>query len=246
MINTKKYYGNIFGTAIAQCGDMKEEKNIIYKKILIAGNAIIHYPSSVQVQNVFFNNQIFINMVKSNTANSFVISNLDDLEKFVQGLPKAKAVKGKKVAQAIVTDVESFDSSKLVALQEAIYLSGANVQLFLQGNVGPYSALLLSRRFKRVGFEGRHINLSIPASVSNEERATLTDKIAQYANSEAVDKVKTLISQGASITMGTAKELGLLDQVVDLSKRRGQSKSITAQVASAETVSSVDSKVASL
>jgi len=244
MINTKKYYGNIFGTAIAQCGDMKEEKNKIKERILIAGNAIIHYPLA-SGKRMYFNKPIYSTMSKSNTANSFVISNLDDLEKFVQGLPKAKAVKGKKVAQAIVTDVESFDSSKLVALQEAIYLSGANVQLFLQGNVGPYSALLLSRRFKRVGFEGRNINLSIPASVSNEERATLTDKIAQYANSEAVDKVKTLISQGASITMGTAKELGLIDQVVDLAKRRGQSKSTTVQVASTETTSSVDSKAAS-
>ena len=171
-------------------------------------------------------------MPKSETANNFVISKFEDLEKFVKELPKAKAVKGKKVAKAIVTDMESFDSSKLVALQEAIYLSGTNVQLFIQGNVGPFAAALLSRRFKRVGFEGRNISLSIPASVGTEERATLTDKIAQCAKSDAEKEVKTLVAQGASISMKDAKELGLVDQVVDLSKRRGLPKSTTAKVAS--------------
>ena len=211
---------------------------------LIAGNAIIHYPLA-SGKRTYFNKLIYLKMSKSDTSNNFVISKFEDLEKFVKELPKAKAVKGKKVAKAIVTDVESFESSKLVALQEAIYLSGANVKLFLQGNVGPYSALLLSRRFKRVGFEGRNISLSIPASVSTEERAVLSDKIAQYAKSESVDKVKSLIAQGASISMGTAKELGLLDQVVDLSKRKGQSKSTTAKVASTDNTTVDDTKAAS-
>lgn len=231
MINMKKYCRNIFGTAFVKYLVMIINKNKIYDKILIAGNAIIHYSQAAGKGRILIN-KILFKMSKESPASNFVISKFEDLEKFVKELPKAKAVKGKKVAKAIVTDVESFDSSKLVALQEAIYLSGTNVQLFLQGNVGPYSALLLSRRYKRVGFEGRTISLSIPASVSTEERAVLSDKIAHYAKSESVDKVKTLIAQGASISMGTAKELGLLDQVVDLSKRKGQSKSTTAKVAS--------------
>lgn len=171
-------------------------------------------------------------MSKSNSAIETIISNFGDLEKFVKELPKTKAVNGKKVAKAIVTNVESFDTTKLEALDETIFLSGTNVQLFLQGNAGPYSASLLSRRFKRIGFVNRSIDFTIPTSVSGKDRTALIERISQCAKSDAVDKVKDLISQGATISMTDAKTLGLVDQVVDLAKRRGQSKSDTAKVAS--------------
>jgi hypothetical protein len=171
-------------------------------------------------------------MSKSNSAIDTIISNFGDLEKFVKELPKAKAVKGKKVAKAIVTDVASFDTTKLTALDEAIFLSGTNVQLFLQGSVGPFAASLLSRRFKRVGFVNRNIDFTIPSSVSGPDRTALTEKIVQCGKTDEADKIRTLIAQGASISMVDAKALGFIDQVVDLAKRRGQSKPTTAKVAS--------------
>lgn len=171
-------------------------------------------------------------MSKTNYAIDTIISNFGDLEKFAKGLQEAKSVKGKKVAKAIVTNVSSFDTTKLEALDEAIFLSGTNVQLFLQGNVGPYSASLLSRRFKRVGFVNRSIDFTIPTSVSGQDRIALIERISQCAKSDAVDKLKELIAQGSTISMTDAKALGLVDQVVDLAKRRGQSKSTTAKVAS--------------
>ena len=170
-------------------------------------------------------------MSKSNSAIDTIISNFGDLEKFVKELPKTKAVKGKKVAKAILTDLATFDTRKLEALDEAIFLSGTNVQLFLQGSVGPFSASLLSRRFKRVGFVNRSIDFTIPSSVSAQDRTALTERISQCAKPDAVSKVKSLIAQGATISMVDAKALGLVDQVVDLAKRR-QSKSDTAKVAS--------------
>lgn len=183
-------------------------------------------------------------MSKSDSAIDSVISKFEDLEKFVKELPKAKTVKGKKVAKAIVTDVASFDTTKLTALDESIFLSGTNVQLFLQGNVGPFAASLLSRRFKRIGFVNRSIDFTIPASVSGQDRTALIERISQCAKSDSANKVKTLISQGTAISMLDAKALGLVDQVVDLAKRR-QSKSDTATVAATDSTIVDDSKATS-
>ena len=189
-------------------------------------------PKATGLRMHFLINLIFKTMSKSNSAIDAIISKFEDLEKFAKELPKAKAVKGKKVAKAILTDVSAFDTAKLIELDESIFLSGTNVQLFLQGNVGPYSASLLSRRFKRVGFEGRNIDLSIPTSVSGQDRTALIERISQCVKSDAVDKVKAFVAQGTTISMTAAKEIGLIDQIVDLGKRRGQSKLDTVKVAS--------------
>jgi hypothetical protein len=180
---------------------------------------------------------------KINSASEFNISSVEDFEKFARELPKVKAVNGKKIAKATVADVLSFDTSKLTDLNEVIYLSGTNVHLFLQGNVGPYTATLLSRRFKRVGFEGRTISLQIPSSLNPQDKANLTDKIVKCAKSEAEDKVRTLIAQGVSISTKVAKDLGMLDQIIDLSKRRGQPKSATVAASGQQALASDDNSV---
>jgi hypothetical protein len=170
-------------------------------------------------------------MAKDPQSANTIIGTQEDFLGFVGSLPAAKSNKGRTVIKATVGDIPSLDISKLRDVEEAIYLSGCNIEINLRGDVGIFSAALLSRRFKRKGFAGRNINLLIPASVGQQEREKLTDRIGLCVKSEFADEVKSLVTKGASITMAEAKKYGLIDQEVDLLKRRG-SKPTTAVVAS--------------
>ena len=168
---------------------------------------------------------------------NFIISTQADFLKFVENLPICNSKNRVKV-KATVTDLKSLDLLKLKDLEESIYLSGANIEFNLRGDVGPYSAALLNRRFKRTGFAGRHFDLSISASVSPEDKNMLIDRISKCVKSDAEKKIKELIDKGARISMKAAKDLGLIDQEIDLSKRRGQSQQANAVVTSESTQSS--------
>jgi hypothetical protein len=170
-------------------------------------------------------------------ATNFTISTQADFLKFVENLPICNSKQKVKV-KATVTDLKSLDLLKLKDLEESIYLSGANIEFNLRGDVGPFSAALLNRRFKRTGFSGRHFDLSIPASVSSEEKNMLVDRISKCVKSDAEKEIKVLIDKGAKISMKEAKDLGLIDQEIDLSKRRGQSQKTNAVVTSESTQSS--------
>ena len=156
------------------------------------------------------------------------ISTQDEFLKFVESLSAGNSKKGKTRVKVTVTDLKSLDLSVLRDLDETIHLSGVNIELNLIGDVGPYSAALLGRRYKRTGFAGRNISLAIPASVSSEDRTKLIDRIGLCAEPDSTEKVKTLAAQGASVTMNDAKTYGLIDQVIDLSKRRGKPKTAVA------------------
>jgi|GEM_PF-1662458 hypothetical protein len=173
-------------------------------------------------------------MAKAKKSANTIISTQDQFLEFVSSLPAANSNKGKTKVKATVMDIPSLNPSSFRNLDEDIFLSGANIELNLKGDVGPYSAALLSRRFKRTGFAGRNISLAIPASVSSEDRAKLIDRIGQCAKSESVETVKSLVEKGATVSMEDAKTFGLIDQVIDLSKRRG-SKTTTAVAASDDT-----------
>lgn len=173
-------------------------------------------------------------MAKETKSANTLISSQEDFLGFVDSLPAANSKKSRTVEKATLGDLPSLDISKLRDLEEAIYLSGTNIEIYLRGNVGVFSAALLSRRFKRKGFAGRIINLSIPASVGQQEKEKLTDRIGLCVKSEFAEEVKLLVTKGASITMAEAKRIGLIDQEVDLLKRRG-SKPATAVVASDDT-----------
>jgi len=170
-------------------------------------------------------------MVKLTKSANTIISTQEDFLKFVSSLPAANSNKGKTKVKATVMDIPSLNPSSFRNLDEDIYLSGANIEINLKGDVGVFSAALLSRRFKRTGFAGRNISLAIPASMNPEEKDKLIDRIGQCVKSEFSDAVKTLVKKGASISMADAKHFGLIDQEIDLSKRRG-SKPTTAVVAS--------------
>lgn len=161
------------------------------------------------------------------------VSTQEEFMKFVDSLPASSSSKGRTVAKATLGDLPSLDISRIRDLEEAIHLSGCNIEINLRGDIGVFSAALLSRRFKRKGFAGRNINLLIPASVGQQEREKLTDRIGLCVKSEFADEVKSLVTKGASITMTEAKKFGLIDQEVDLLKRRG-SKPTTAVVASTD------------
>jgi hypothetical protein len=167
---------------------------------------------------------------QNNSANSNFISTQDELLEFVETLPAANSKKGKVKVKRTLTNFQSMDVTKLRSFDEDIFLSGANVEFNLKGDVGVFTAAVLSRRFKRTGFDGRSINLAIPASVSADDRAKLIDRIGKCVDTKSVDTVKSLVEKGATLTMAQAKEIGLIDQVIDLSKRRGQPKSDTAKV----------------
>jgi len=160
-----------------------------------------------------------------------IISTQEEFLSFVKSLPVSSSKKSRAVAKATVGDIPSLDISSLRDVEEAIYLSGTNIEINLKGDVGVFSAALLSRRFKRKGFAGRNISLAIPASINPEEKDKLIDRIGLCVKSEFSDEVKTLVKKGASISMTEAKNFGLIDQEVDLAKRRG-SKPTTAVVAS--------------
>jgi len=172
-------------------------------------------------------------MAKENKANN-IISAQDELLEFVGTLPAANSKKGKVKVKRTLTNFQSLDVSKLRSFDEDIYLSGANVEFNLRGDVGIFTAAVLSRRFKRTGFEGRNINFAIPASVSTDDRAKLIDRIGKCVDTKSIGEVKSLVEKGATITMAQAKELGLIDVVIDLSKRRGQPQSETAKVPPAD------------
>jgi len=184
-------------------------------------------------------------MAKTKKSANTIISTQEELQGFVSTLAAANSNKGKARIKATLKDIPTLDVSSFRNLDEDIFLSGANIEYNLKGDVGVFSASLLSRRFKRTGFTGRNINLAIPASVSAQDKDVLINRIGQCANEASVDKVKTLIAQGATITMADAKEFGLIDQVIDLAKRRGQSKTTTAKVASTDSTVVDDAKTAS-
>lgn len=171
-------------------------------------------------------------MAKAKKSVNTIIGTQEELLGFVSTLPAANSNKGRAKVKATLKDIPTLDVSNFRNLDEEIYLSGANIEYNLKGDVGVFSASLLSRRFKRTGFAGRNIHLAIPASVSAQDKDVLINRIGQCANEASVDKVKTLVAQGATISMADAKEYGIIDSVIDLAKRRGQSKSTTAKVAS--------------
>jgi hypothetical protein len=171
---------------------------------------------------------------EKNKANN-IISTQDELQEFVSSLPSAKAKKSKEKVRRTLIDFQSLDPSKLRSFDEDVYLSGTNVEFNLRGDIGVFTTAVLSRRVKRTGFKGRNISLSIPASVSREDKERLIDRISQCVDSKSVDVVKSLIEKGATITMAKAKEFGLIDTVIDLSKRKGQPKSDTAKVPPVDT-----------
>jgi hypothetical protein len=188
-------------------------------------------PKNIWVKMYFlkpFKNNI---MAKIATLANNNISTQEDFLKFVASLSATNSKKSRTAVRTTVGDIPSLDISKLRDVEEDIYLSNANIEINLKGDVGVFSVALLSRRFKRTGFAGRYINLSIPASVNPQEKDKLIDRIGLCVKSEFAEEVKTLIKNGASITMAEAKKYGLIDQEVDLSKRRG-AKSTTAVVAS--------------
>lgn len=171
-------------------------------------------------------------MAKTKKSANTIISTQNELQGFVSTLSAANSNKGRAKVKATLKDIPTLDVSNFRNMDEEIYLSGANIEFNIKGDVGVFSASLLSRRFKRTGFAGRNINFAIPASVSARDKDVLINRIGQCANEASVAKVKTLVAQGAIISMADAKEFGLIDQVIDLAKRRGQSKPATAKVAS--------------
>ncbi|HEY5124875.1 MAG TPA: hypothetical protein VIK14_14180 [Ignavibacteria bacterium] len=202
--------------------------------ISIAGRAINLYSFSVRVKDAFKKPFKFKKMEKEKKSANTIISSQDEFLGFVNSLSSVNSNKGRAKVKATVMDIPSLDLSRLRDLEEAIYLSGANIEFNLKGDVGVFTASLLSRRFKRTGFTGRNINLAISASVSKDDKEKLIDHIGQCVDSKSVDTVKSLVAKGATISMDDAKGLGLIDQVIDLSKRRG-SKTTTAAVASDDT-----------
>ena len=170
-------------------------------------------------------------MAKETKSANTIIGTQDDFLGFVGSLLTSGSKKNRAVVKATVGDISSLDISKLRDAEEAIYLLGTNIEINLRGDVGIFSAALLSRRFKRKGFAGRNINLAIPASVNQSDKDAIIDRLGLCVKSEFSDKVKSLVKQGASISMAEAKNFGLIDQEVDLTKRRG-SKPATAVVAS--------------
>lgn len=184
-------------------------------------------------------------MAKKTQKTDNVISSQETFLSFSDSLSVANAKKGRAKVKATLKDISNFDLSKLRDSEEAIYLSGANIEFNIKGDIGCFSTALLNRRFRRTGFAGRNLNLAIPASVSAQDKNVLIDRIGQCANEASVAKVKALVAQGATISMADAKEFGLIDSVIDLAKRRGQSKPTTAKVASTDSSAVDDSKTAS-
>ncbi|HEY5534737.1 MAG TPA: hypothetical protein VIL99_07380, partial [Ignavibacteria bacterium] len=184
----------------------------------IAGRAINLYSFSVRVKDAFNKPFKFKKMVKEKKSANTIISSQDEFLGFVNSLSSVNSNKGRAKVKATVMDIPSLDLSRLRDLEEAIYLSGANIEFNLKGDVGVFTAALLSRRFKRTGFAGRNINLAISASVSKDDKEKLIDHIGQCVDSKSVDTVKSLVAKGATISTDDAKGLGLIDQVIDLSK----------------------------
>lgn len=184
-------------------------------------------------------------MAKSKKSANTIISTQEELLSFVSSLSAANTNKGRTRIKATLKDISTLDVSSFRNLDEDVFLSGANIEYNLKGDIGVFSASLLSRRFKRTGFAGRNITLAIPSSLSAQDKEVLTKRISQCANEASVEKVKSLISSGATVSMAEAKDLGLIDQVIDLSKRRGQSKATTAKVASTENSTVADSDTVS-
>ena len=141
-------------------------------------------------------------MAKESKSANTIIGTQDDFLGFVSSLPTSSSKKNRAVVKATVGDIPSLDISKLRDVEEAIYLSGTNIEINLRGDVGIFSAALLSRRFKRKGFAGRNISLAIPASVGQQEKDKLIDRIGLCVKSEFSDKVKSLVKQGASYLYG--------------------------------------------
>jgi hypothetical protein len=120
---------------------------------------------------------------------------------FVGTLPAANLKNGKVKVKRTLTNFQSLDISKLRSFDEDIYLPSANVEFNLKGNVSVFTAAVLSRRFKRTGFEGRNISLLIPVSISADDREKFIDRIGKCVDSKSANKVKSLIEKGIDGTI---------------------------------------------
>jgi len=167
-------------------------------------------------------------------ANKKRVKNIDSnegLREFVDSLVDANMKKGDKV-KVTLTDIKSLDLSSLRDLDEKLYLTGVKIELNVTGNVGVLSAALLSPQHTRRGFKGRSISLAIPSSLDAASKSLLSERIVSFAKKGSESKMKDFVSKGVEISMDTAKEIGLVDTIIDLSKKRGSNVGKAAVVAS--------------
>jgi len=170
-------------------------------------------------------------MVKKTSKLAYSVGSMKDFSSFVDSLVDANMKKGDKV-NVTLTDIKSLDLSSLRDLDEKLYLTGVKIELNVTGNVGVLSAALLSPQHKRRGFKGRSISLAIPSSLDAASKSLLEKRVVSFAKKGSESKMKDFVSKGVEISMDTAKELGLVDTIIDLSKKRGSNVGKAAVVAS--------------
>ncbi len=163
---------------------------------------------------------------------AYSIGSQKDLDAFSDSFTRTSGKKAEKKVVANATNLSSLNLQQLDGLDEKIYLSQTKVDLNLEGDVGVYNAALLSPRFTRRGFKNRNISFLIPSSLDAASKALLEERICSFAKAESASKVKNLLSTGAVISMDEAQKLGLIDTVIDLSKKRGSNAGKSAVVSS--------------
>jgi len=171
-------------------------------------------------------------MVKKTVKSAYSISSMEEYSSFAGSISGAGGKKTEKKVVANATNLSSLNLQMLKDLDEKIYLSQTKVQMNVSGDASVFNAALLSPRFTRRGFKGRSISFAIPPSLDSLSRAMLEERICSFAKEEFVTNVKELLSKGAVIDMDGAKQLGLIDTVIDLSKKRGSNAGKSAVVTS--------------
>ena len=166
------------------------------------------------------------------TVPAYNVSTSEDYSSFAGSISGSGGKKTVRQAAANVANLASLNLHMLKDLDEKIYLSRTKVDLNLEGDVGVYNAALLSPRFTRRGFKNRNISFLIPSSLDAVSKALLEERICSFAKEDSVSKVKSLLSTGAVISMDDAKKFGLIDTVIDLSKKRGSNAGKSAVVSS--------------
>jgi len=166
------------------------------------------------------------------TTPTYSVGSMDEYSSFVGSISGSGGKKSEKKVVANATNLSSLNLEVLKDLDEKIYLSQTKVEMNLSGDVGVYNVALLSPRFTRRGFKGRSISLVIPASLDSQSQNMLKERICSFAKEESAAKVRDLLSKGAVISMEDGKQFGLIDSIIDLSKKRGSNVGKTAVVAS--------------
>lgn len=166
------------------------------------------------------------------TVPAYNVSTSEDYSSFAGSISGSGGKKTVRQAAANVANLASLNLQMLKDLDEKLYLSQAKIEMNLSGNVGVFNAALLSPKFTRRGFKGRNISLAIPPMLDAASKAILEERICSFAKEGSASEVRALISSGAVISMDDAKNLGLIDTVIDLSKKRGSNAGKSAVVSS--------------